>query len=75
MIEALECVFARISLMDIDEQQRIAVLLEDFIRDEMTAPQLTDAEARLVDAAIASIDAGRGVSGVDLEAFWNRHLT
>ena len=75
MIEALECVFARISLMDIDEQQRIAVLLEDFIRDEMTAPQLTDAEARLVDAAIASIDAGRGVSGADLEAFWNRHLT
>jgi hypothetical protein len=73
MSENIERTFDKIRAMTPEQQSHVAALLEHVVQDHTTAPPLSAEEDRLIDSAIASIDAGRGVSGAGLDAFWNRH--
>lgn len=73
MSDRIERTFDKIRALPPEQRRYVAELLEDVVLDHTTAPALSAEEERLIDAAIASIDAGRGVSGTELEAFWDRH--
>jgi hypothetical protein len=72
MGDRIDSAFDRIRKLPPEQQSHVADLLEDVVTDHTAAPPLSTEDERLIDAAIASIDAGRGVSGPDVEAFWNR---
>jgi hypothetical protein len=69
----IERTLAKVRELEAEQQAHVADLLEGLVEDHVTALPLSDQEERLIDEAIASIDAGRGVSGANLDAFWNRH--
>lgn len=73
MSDRIERTFDKIRALPPEQQNHVADVLEDVVLDHTTAPPLSAEEERMLDAAIVSIDAGRGVSGRELDAFWNRH--
>ena len=73
MGDRIERVFDRVRALAPAQQSHVADLLEDVVVEHTTAPPLSEQEERMIDAAIATIDAGRGVSGAELDAFWARH--
>lgn len=73
MSDRIERTFDKIRAMPMEQQSHIADLMDDVVADHMTAPPLSAEEERMIDVAIASIEAGRGVSGPELDAFWTRH--
>jgi predicted transcriptional regulator len=73
MIKVLEQAIEKVKTLSEERQQQAAHLLEQFAAAGDGVYQLTDEERRLVREGIDDLDAGRVVSGADMEKFWNRN--
>jgi DNA-binding protein H-NS len=75
MIKVLEQAIDKVKQLSPERQEQAARMLEQIAAAGDGVYKLTDEERRLVREGLDDLDAGRVVSGADMEKFWNRNLT
>jgi predicted component of type VI protein secretion system len=74
MTDALERAVKRIRKLPADRQAAAADMLEDFAAEQSAAVYvLSDAENRLIDAAIAELDRGVHATEAEVEAVYAKY--
>ncbi len=73
MIKVLEQAIEKVKTLSEERQQYAARVLEQIAEAGEAVYPLTDEERRLVREGLDDLDAGRVVSGADMDGFWNRH--
>ncbi len=73
MIKVLQDAIEKVQTLSEERQAYAARVLEQIALTGDQPYRLSEAERRAVLEGIADLDAGRVVSGADMEAFWNRH--